>query len=238
MRNASLAYEFASAVQENNLTTTRAQISTDIEAATYQGTRLDSIRVQSQFENGAGKFSVAIIANEQYKFVTNGRIYLADNNYYFSCAPLSFIRGKWQWESIDTLRFAVHPSLITFSPNTLQRDSQRVEFEGDLRNGKEMNFDVQIKNFVVEEIPFITSFDDSVRRMKIFAEISTQQQNSAALHEPIIRAAATSEIFHSAIIFSKYYSMAVMRKNLTAHGEFSPPIPRPMHFCGRKFAAG
>ncbi len=234
LRNASLAYEFASAVQENNLTTTRAQISTDIEAATYQGTRLDSIRVQSQFENGAGKFSVAIIANEQYKFVTNGRIYLADNNYYFSCAPLSFIRGKWQWESIDTLRFAVHPSLITFSPNTLQRDSQRVEFEGDLRNGKEMNFDVQIKNFVVEEIPFITSFDDSVKKDENFrGNINATAKLSGTLHEPIIRAAATSEnlSFRDYIFGKLLFDGSYAEKNLTAHGEFSSTdSTRPMHF--------
>lgn len=234
LHNASLTYEFISSIRENNLIKTRAHISTNIETATYQGTRLDSILLQSRFANNTGLFSLSIIANEQYKFVTDGRMFLDDNHSSFSCAPLSFIRGKWNWQSRDTVRFAVHPSLITFSPSVLQRDSQRVDFSGELRNGRELNFDVVVKNFVIEEIPYITSFDDSVKKDENFrGNINATAKLSGTLREPILRAAAISEnlSFRDYVFGRLLFDGSYAEKNLSAHGEFtSTDSLHPMRF--------
>jgi hypothetical protein len=167
--NGNISYDIHSEKKESGFAATKIQFVSAMDHAYYNGTHLDSIRLFLETEQQKGNFFASTIVNNAYAFHTRGTLAIEKERYNFSCSPFLFSKETYRWNNEDTLRVSIYPKFVRFENCVLQRDSQRVQFSGDIV-ADSMKLLMNIKNFSFNEVSLVgNSSEHSSSAKNIFS---------------------------------------------------------------------
>ncbi|MBS4029060.1 MAG: hypothetical protein KGZ58_10550 [Ignavibacteriales bacterium] len=188
-------------------------------SAEYDGTKLDSVALDVQLRDRNRIFSANVFVNNEFGFQTKGTLGLSPSQLNFSCAPFIFSRGSYRWVNDDVLRITMFPNSFQFENCSVQRDSQRVSWNGTL-TADTMNFVVAAKNFSLGQLSLLTSpLGMSVNEPSLSGNVDCDGEMRGTFTAPQLRFNARStnlalkNIPEGSISFEGSYAESVLTTN-------------------------